>query len=401
MNNRLDKRLDAIGESEWKDFILGLQEKLNLKQLELLDKTGLKRDFHVSEWISGKRIPINDKKLKFFKLAVKSGFKPKNLVKFGKNVRQSILYNGKWISTKNAKALENAKGNLLIKDSEIYLNILRLFPLRKGKNLIKFVDRGQKVILFYDEKRSTRPIPLVLPKVLRLDETFLVGLGIYLGEGSRNRHPKVTNSEPVIINQAIKFFDLFGVERSRLKAWIQLHERSPKDFEEVREFWLKNTPLTDKNIVKIRIKKSSGNAQVKPFGVLHLEANFILLQLLIQRLMEVIPSITKSIPSKQTIPFLQGVFAAEGSVELARSGSLREVRYTSTRDEERELIKNLLEKLGIAVHEYKNGFELRVHGFENLKKLIEADIFRYHPLRNQKMKEGFDKLKLSKKFIES
>lgn len=133
MNNGPDKRLDAIGKSEWKDFILGLQEKLNLEQLELLDQAGLKRDFHVSEWISGKRIPINDKKFKFLGLAVKSGFKPKNLVKFGKDVRQSILYNGKWISTKNAKTLENAKGNVLTKDRDIYLNVLRFSPTEREK----------------------------------------------------------------------------------------------------------------------------------------------------------------------------------------------------------------------------------------------------------------------------
>lgn len=401
MNNRLDKRLDAIGESEWKDFILGLQEKLNIEQLELLDKAGLKRDFHVSEWISGKRIPINDKKLKFLKLAVKSGFKPKNLVKFGNDVRQSIPYNGKWVSTKNAKTLKEVKGNLLIKDSEIYLNVLRLFPLQKGKNLIKFIDRGKRVILFYDEKRSTRPTPLVLSKVLRIDETFLVGLGIYLGEGSRNRHPKVTNSEPVIINQAIKFFDLFGIERARLKGWIQLHERSISSFRGAKNYWVNNTYLKLENIQSVRIKKSSGRASVKKFGTLHLEVHSILLQLFIAGLLGQTDLIVRNLSKENTTPFLRGVFAAEGSVSIANSGSLRDVRYTSKRDEERDLIRILLGKLGIIVHEYKKGFELRIYGFENLKKLIEADIFRYHPLRNRKLKEGFDRLKLSKKFIES
>jgi hypothetical protein len=399
VNNEPDKRLDAIGKSEWKDFILGLQEKLNLEQLELLDQAGLKRDFHVSEWISGKRIPINDKKFKFLGLAVKSGFKPKNLVKFGKDVRQSILYNGKWISTKNAKTLEDAKGNALTKDRDIYLNVLRLFPPRKGKNLIKFVDTGKKVILFYDEKRSTRPIPLVLPKALKIDKTFLVGLGIYLGEGSRNRHPKVTNSEPKIINQAIEFFDLFGVERSCLKAWIQLHERSTASFGEVTSYWLRNTYLKPENILYVRNKKSSGNAPVKNFGVVHLEINSILLQLLMAGLINQVELIVKNLSKKKIVPFLKGFFAAEGSVGLAKSGAVNEINFTSTRKDERDMVRLLLNKLDIIAHDYEKRFSVRVFGFNNIRKLVDFRIFEYHPDRDIKLNQGFVKLQSSLKVL--
>ncbi|MBI2629409.1 hypothetical protein HYW74_04975 [Candidatus Pacearchaeota archaeon] len=63
------------------------------------------------------------------------------------------------------------------------------------------------------------------------------------------------------------------------------------------------------------------------------------------------------------------------------------------------LIKDLLEKLDIKVHEYKEGFDLRVHGFENLSKLYEIDIFKYHPSRDDKLKEGF--VNLSANIIQS
>jgi len=273
------------------------------------------------------------------------------------------------------------------------------FPPQKGKNLIKFVDTGQKVILFYDEKRSTRPTPLALPKFLKIDESFLVGLGIYLGEGSRNRHPKVTNSEPLIINQAIKFFDLFGIERNRLKAWIQLHERSTASLNEVRGYWLSNTYLKPKNILYVRNKKSSGNASVKKFGVLHLEVNSILLQLLIEGLINQVGSIVKNLSKKKIVPFLKGFFAAEGSVGIAKTGSVNEINFTSTRANEREMIKKLLNKIGIVTHNYNRRFEVRVFGFNNIKKLVHMKIFQYHPDRDIKLNQGFVKLQSSLKVL--
>ncbi len=68
--------INKIKDEDWKDLILGLQEKLNLEQFELLKRTGLKKDFHISEWINGKRIPITHKKFKFLKLIKKLEYNP-------------------------------------------------------------------------------------------------------------------------------------------------------------------------------------------------------------------------------------------------------------------------------------------------------------------------------------
>lgn len=392
------EEIKKIKAQDWKNLIRGLQEKLNLEQFELLSRIGLKNDFHVSEWISGKRIPVLKKKFKIIELAKSLRIETPDLILSGTNLRNSIKFNNSWISVKDARNINDSDGNLLVlKKGEVLLKTLNLFPKYYNKNPIKFINKDGKILVFYDEKISTRPQPLMLPECLKLDDTFLVGLGIYLGEGSRNRKPKVTNSEPVVINQAIRFFELFSIHRKRLRAWIQLHERSVKNFNEVREFWIRSTDLKEENITGIIIKKSSGNSKVKQYGVLHLEASFILLQLLIQGLMEEVFTIVTKISRNQTIPFLQGAFAAEGSVEAAKSGSVRTVSYTSTRSDERGLIKNLLEKLGIVVHEYKKGFSLRIHGFENLRRLVEIEIFKYHPIRNEKLTVGFRKLENSKK----
>jgi len=389
-------KTNKIKKENWKNLILGLQERLDLRQFELLEKSNLKKDFHISDWISGKRIPSLYKKFKLVDLCTELNLNVNELIAFGRDIRNSIKVDNVWISTK--KIVKPKNNNVLIKlKGKKVLNSISLFPYYKGKHPIKFIPKNNKLIVFYNEKRSTRPQPLIMPKFIDLNHNFLVGLGIYLGEGSRNRKPKVTNSEPRIINRAINFFELFGIKKIRLKAWIQLHERSPKNFNEVKEFWLRNTLLEKENITKLVIKKSSGNAKVKDYGVVHLEANFILLQFLITKLIDLIPPIMEDASRIQIISFLQGAFAGEGSVGLAKSGSLNEIRYTSVREDERKLIKSLLGELGVVVHEYKKGFDLKVHGYKNLKKLVEISLFKFHPLRDEKMNIGFEKL--SRKFI--
>jgi hypothetical protein len=99
--------------------------------------------------------------------------------------------------------------------------------------------QNKNVRVFYEYKYSHSLKHLTFPRHIELNRDFLVGLGIYLAEGAKNRKPKITNSEPLIINQGIKFFNLFNFNKKDFGAWIQLHERSSKSFKEVKNFGLK------------------------------------------------------------------------------------------------------------------------------------------------------------------
>ena len=387
-------KADNIKTDEWKDLILGLQEKLDITQFQLLDKLSIKRDYHVSEWINGKRAPPKNMKFKIIEFMYNLDLNTNKVISLGKNIRKSVKINKKWILVKELSQEYFSKSIIIKKNKKAYINLPLLFPkTRNGKRIIFALDKG-KLIVFYKEKRSTRPTPLILPSLLGVNKDFLVGLGIYLGEGARNRHPKITNSEPIIINQGIKFFELFGINKKNLKAWIQLHERSKKSFGEVEKFWIKNTELNKSNITKIRIKKSSGRGNVKENGAVHLEVHSILFQLLINNLLDIIPGILKESSLKNIQYFLQGLFAAEGSVDLAKTSSVRTVSYCSVKDNERLLIKKLLNRFDICSTNVKERKEIRIFGFDNFKILKKLDIFKYHPERKSKLERGLKNLEI-------
>jgi hypothetical protein len=87
---------------------------------------------------------------------------------------------------------------------------------------------------------------------------------------------------------------------------------------------------------------------------------------------------------------LQGLYAAEGSVDLRKSGSLREIKFTSLRAEDRLLVINLLLEKEILSHENATRGEVRIFGYENFKRMREVDIFKFHSRRRNKMNLGIN-----------
>lgn len=385
-----------INNEDWKHLLLGLQEKLNVTQYGLLRKVGIKEMPCICEWISGKTPVPKKHRMRFFDFVQTMNVSPESIIEFGRSIRNDVKVNGNWLRGENCIDREVFGTELIINmTGEILINTPLLFPNERKGRQIQFISNGENVVVFYKYQRGAKPKPLIIPRHLRLTEDFVVGLGIYMAEGSRNRHPKVTNSEPAVINQAIKFFGILGIKSEELKCWIQLHERSPRNEGYVRKFWSEVTGLNEKNIIKVRIKKSSGSAPVEENGVLHLEAGYIILQMLIDYLIRSLPYLLRVMSSEQILYFLRGAFAGEGYAGLSRTGSLNEISYTSTRVEEIEIIKKLLNRLGVESRYHPKGCELRVFGFRNLEKLAEFDIFRYHSFRKSRVQTGLEQLKTS------
>ena len=93
--------------------------------------------------------------------------------------------------------------------------------------------------------------------------------------------------------------------------------------------------------------------------------------------------------------FLQGLFAGEGSVCLRKNMSLANVDYTSKKPEERNIVQNLLKEIGVDSIKDDKWYRVRIYGFKNLKKLVDIDMFKYHPERKKKMLNGFERLQLN------
>lgn len=94
------------------------------------------------------------------------------------------------------------------------------------------------------------------------DPRFAFGLGLYAGEGHKTKPAMIgmTNCDPRIIAQSIKFYEFIGVARPQIKMEIFLH---PSLCEQTAlDFWGAQTGLPATQFAKVRQKVSGSSKGV-------------------------------------------------------------------------------------------------------------------------------------------
>jgi len=105
-------------------------------------------------------------------------------------------------------------------------------------------------------------------------DLWLLGIGVYLGEGAKiNEHIRISNSDPKIINIAIKWFKEI-CELSNKNFAPCLHLYPDNDVKKTLSFWSKTTGIPKKQFMKTyidtRTNKSGKRNKKLPYGTLHL-----------------------------------------------------------------------------------------------------------------------------------
>lgn len=105
-------------------------------------------------------------------------------------------------------------------------------------------------------------------------DLFMLGIGIYIGEGSKTHNiVRVVNSDPHIIKTTISWFKkCFHLQNSNFSIRIHLYPDTNQDI--AISFWSKETGLSKnsflKAVVDIRTDKKRKNKGKLPYGTAHL-----------------------------------------------------------------------------------------------------------------------------------
>jgi hypothetical protein len=112
--------------------------------------------------------------------------------------------------------------------------------------------------------------------VLNKKDLWMIGLGLYMGEGSKTHDiVRVINSDPKIIKLAIKWFkDCCGLKNENLA--VMIHVYPDCDVKKCESYWRKVTKLSVENFrktqVDLRKNKATKNRKKLPFGTAHISA---------------------------------------------------------------------------------------------------------------------------------
>lgn len=124
-----------------------------------------------------------------------------------------------------------------------------------------------------DIERRKREATQDIGELTRRD-FFMLGIGVYLGEGSKaNEEVKIANSDPIIIKLALRWLKEFcGLERHHFR--ITLHSYPDVDPKKALKFWSKATTIPiaqfTKTITDNRKNKSLLRRRKLPYGTAHL-----------------------------------------------------------------------------------------------------------------------------------
>lgn len=273
---------------------------------------------------------------------------------------------------------------------------LSLLPLVKrtfDEQFYKVTVEKEKIRLT-SNKRDGRPSkPLVLPKILDINEEFITGFGIFYSEGTWAiggvSRVEAGNSEPILLNHFINFLEDFGFKKTEFKVKIGIYEEDAaiKEPEKLKNFWKQKLLIPLENFQKVSFYKKTGSKRVAmKYGVAQVRYyNTNLVRFMHAFRKEMLRIIGNN--KKLTKAFLKGVIASEGHVELRNASSLKAV-YIACKNTHDELL-GLLSSIGIQTKGYKIYNRcIRIQGVKNFKILFNDSLMNVHPDKNSEFING-------------
>ena len=253
-------------------------------------------------------------------------------------------------------------------------------PGRKEILLYKNEDR---IILYTSVKGWSNgkwPKEIALNRYMTLDALALEGLGLWEGEGGKNKGLYFGNSSPELINRFLGFAEArLGISRKEFKVTVN----SPDARANLREKWSKTLGIPLRNVTSICVDERIN------FEYAQIYLNSVILVELMKNFLYNMKQIILS-SIENTASFLRGLFASEGSVILKESGVLFHIDFSAKDPEAVQFYKKCLDRLGIMHGKYMSqGQKFPIYGWRNFKRFRELGIHTLHPEKRAKFEKGF------------
>jgi len=240
---------------------------------------------------------------------------------------------------------------------------------------------------------------VIIPEKIQLVKEFWETFGILFGEMLRKgRRISIANTSPKVINCILNYFDKSGL--IKLDSWritININGRDIYDNKltyerRVKDYW--SSVLLNKEIKAVRWCDYSSTLNPN-LGQINLDCNNRSLTKIIFYLIKYVrKNVLKD--KQDSIDFLRGLIAAEGSADKDHSGRLRSVRIASKLKEEREFYHSLLKKVGIKAQLYSTNHFVESSGFSNFILFLKYGLLELNEKRNDSFIKRFSNLLYTK-----
>jgi len=255
------------------------------------------------------------------------------------------------------------------------INITKLIP---KEWTIENID-GDKVKVYYINKgRGNSPKPMIFPNFIEIDERFMEGVGLFLGDGDMNRkdkcHLTYASKDKDIAKHALDFL----IKRFYLNTKdISFNLVCKNINQEDEKKWKTSLDLLNK---KICVRTSDRHNK----SCMHIQVNSIIFRILFEKIVDNSLKINYIQNKNLRISLLRGLFAAEGNVSIMRTEGkdyINQITF-SLHLEEGHIIKIITDILDfesincrVNIRIDKTTKEIHISNWRNYKKLWDINLF--------------------------
>jgi len=220
-------------------------------------------------------------------------------------------------------------------------------------------------------------------KFVELDDLFFEGLGLWQGEGGKDKGLYFGNNCVEVLLHFLKFVEeKFGISRKEFKVTVNIPEKS-KSEDDIKQQWSEKLGIPFENFTNICIDPRIREEYAQVYF------NSIVLSELMSNLHEKFKSLISS--NKQfCIAYMKGIIAAECQVALKEWGTIACVAISTIDERMIEFYRKCLQFLGINSGKYQpKGRKFPIYGKKNLEKLKTLSLMDLHPRQKLKFEKGF------------
>lgn len=248
-------------------------------------------------------------------------------------------------------------------------------------------DYQDKLILYVPKSKKwgggRESKKVTVNRFITTNDLFFEGLGLWYGEGSKAKGLYFGNSCLELILHFLKFVETkLGLARTNFKVVMLVPEKKESELN-IKTKWAKKLgiPVENFNGICICPKINLEHAMIY--------INSIVLITLLKNLHKhVKPLIFSS--EEFSSAYMRGIFAAEGSAVLKKSGVLFHVDLSAKDPEDVQFYKKCFDRLGIEHGKYMvQDKKFPIYGWRNFKRFRELSIHILHPEKRAKFELGF------------
>ncbi len=268
-----------------------------------------------------------------------------------------------------------------------HLDVKEIGPMKtfRSKDILVSISKDKAKLFTLGPNRpycGSSSKEVVVNRLINLDDLFFEGLGLWAGEGGKAKGLYIGNSCPELLLRFLDFVEeKIGIDRREFRVTLNTLSSTAKHVS--REKWSKVLQIPSENFTAMCEDPRMNQEYAQIYF------NSVVLVELLKTVHEKVKSLILS-RTEFAAAYLRGIFAAEGSAILRKSGILHHLNISSKDKEVIEFLKECLASIGIIPSKYENeSRNLPIHGWRNFKRFGGLGIHTLHPEKRAKFELGF------------